>query len=450
MANEYAGCTTLQALETIDPTKIDVAYFYSSFVGVRKPVLLSRLLADENFHVSSDRWSSSDLLSNTNAEMTVKVEYRDQSMDKFGQGKENIMTFHDFVRQMDSGSESLYLTTQELEYDLEDQPEVLSAPLTSLRHDFPLIPSLFCNLIVSNINLWYGRSSTSTSSGLHHDFHDNLYIMLQGEKEITLHSPAYSHCMYTYGEIIHIHSNGRINYAGQPTFADGRSLDADRAWQASQALERAVKRHDIQQDSKEDAYNEDEADDEEDDIDRALQDVLDAEAEDMEDDYDEESDEENGDEDDDQEEEEEDEGDDKSDNLPTATATSSKRKALDSNQDSFDATLVRKKRQTKQQRPDNFSQIDTSQPLEQILQQFPLYAEAHKHRITVKLHANQMLYIPCGWFHEVKSLGPQGHMALNYWFHPPDQLTNFEQPYSSDFWPSVFQAKMNRAENKHT
>lgn len=47
-----------------------------------------------------------------------------------------------------------------------------------------------------------------------------------------------------------------------------------------------------------------------------------------------------------------------------------------------------------------------------------------------------MLYIPTGWFHEVKSSGlPEegGHMALNYWFHPPDGTT-FEKPYVSDFW----------------
>ena len=42
-----------------------------------------------------------------------------------------------------------------------------------------------------------------------------------------------------------------------------------------------------------------------------------------------------------------------------------------------------------------------------------------------ELHAGEMLYLPCGWFHEVRSYGNSkegGHLALNYWFHPPDNL----------------------------
>ena len=39
-----------------------------------------------------------------------------------------------------------------------------------------------------------------------------------------------------------------------------------------------------------------------------------------------------------------------------------------------------------------------------------------------------MLYLPCGWFHEVTSYGE--HAALNYWLHPPDGA-EFERPYSA-------------------
>ena len=43
--------------------------------------------------------------------------------------------------------------------------------------------------------------------------------------------------------------------------------------------------------------------------------------------------------------------------------------------------------------------------------------------VECELEAGQMLYLPCGWFHEVRSYGSSkegGHLALNYWFHPPD------------------------------
>ena len=42
-----------------------------------------------------------------------------------------------------------------------------------------------------------------------------------------------------------------------------------------------------------------------------------------------------------------------------------------------------------------------------------------------ELKAGEQLYLPCGWFHEVRSYGDSaegGHLALNYWFHPPDNL----------------------------
>lgn len=93
----------------------------------------------------------------------------------------------------------------------------------------------------------------------------------------------------------------------------------------------------------------------------------------------------------------------------------------------------------------------------------------------VDVVAGQSLYIPAGWFHEVTSFsndntirgskvislaarddsnsqfsatakidrikddnGGDGfdgcHVAINYWYHPPDQLENFRNPYCSNFW----------------
>ena len=61
----------------------------------------------------------------------------------------------------------------------------------------------------------------------------------------------------------------------------------------------------------------------------------------------------------------------------------------------------------------------------------------------VEIEAGQMLYLPAGWFHEVTSYSTTGdegdflgdcHMALNYWYHPPDALDNYQNPYQDDFW----------------
>ena len=126
--------------------------------------------------------------------------------------------------------------------------------------------------------------------------------------------------------------------------------------------------------------------------------------------------------------------------------------------------------------PPNFSKVDTTLPLESLKLMFPLYYEALTNSsirsgssssnsssphdtedhlkssdntisqsitsngcgvrcMQVTIKAGEMLYIPTGWFHEVRSTGGgiDGHLALNYWFHPPDGLT-FEKPYTTDFW----------------
>ena len=62
--------------------------------------------------------------------------------------------------------------------------------------------------------------------------------------------------------------------------------------------------------------------------------------------------------------------------------------------------------------------------------------------LVAEVEAGQMLYIPAGWFHEVTSYAASAsptHLALNYWYHPPDNLrqhggsgggpSTWEQPY---------------------
>eukprot|EP00983_Pelagomonas_calceolata_P004558 148124-Pelagomonas_calceolata.AAC.9 len=106
--------------------------------------------------------------------------------------------------------------------------------------------------------------------------------------------------------------------------------------------------------------------------------------------------------------------------------------------------------------------IDLSLPDEQLKAAFPGFpGKAAAMEVTLK--AGQMLYLPAGtvlcWFHEVTSFSPQlrkkgkgsksaaatgapdaacGHMAVNLWFHPPDNLkargsVGVARPYKSDY-----------------
>ena len=56
---------------------------------------------------------------------------------------------------------------------------------------------------------------------------------------------------------------------------------------------------------------------------------------------------------------------------------------------------------------------------------------------VVDINPGEMLYLPASWWHEVTSSSPDNsksnvHMAFNYWFHPPNGLKNFDEPYQDD------------------
>lgn len=93
-------------------------------------------------------------------------------------------------------------------------------------------------------------------------------------------------------------------------------------------------------------------------------------------------------------------------------------------------------------------QVDLTLPEQAIQEQFPLFPGLHA-AAEVTLTGGQMLFLPAGWFHEVTSFtaaDSDTHVALNYWFHPPDTgaAGTLAHPYSSDFWPSLWNARVHR------
>ena len=90
--------------------------------------------------------------------------------------------------------------------------------------------------------------------------------------------------------------------------------------------------------------------------------------------------------------------------------------------------------------PPSFSRVDFTLPADELRARFPQLRRAHETRC--ELRAGDLLYMPCGWFHDVTSHGE--HRALNYWFHPPDR-PSFAAPYSAPrFWEAEW-----RAASKH-
>lgn len=70
---------------------------------------------------------------------------------------------------------------------------------------------------------------------MHHDHHDNLYILLKGRKHFDLYSPAEALNMYTRGIIAKVHFNGKINFqeAGPNVRADGVDESIERVLRAN-------------------------------------------------------------------------------------------------------------------------------------------------------------------------------------------------------------------------
>lgn len=52
--------------------------------------------------------------------------------------------------------------------------------------------------------------------------------------------------------------------------------------------------------------------------------------------------------------------------------------------------------------PSNFSKVDPSLPRAELAERFPLFLEAES--CTVEVEAGQMLFLPAGWFHEVRGV----------------------------------------------
>lgn len=94
-------------------------------------------------------------------------------------------------------------------------PALYGEPVCRLVRDVPLRPALLGGLVPHALNVWVGAAREGASSGLHHDHHDNLYVLLRGRKRFRLWSPAWAARMYLHGEVDTVHPNGRIVYKGQ-------------------------------------------------------------------------------------------------------------------------------------------------------------------------------------------------------------------------------------------
>ncbi|KAF8072806.1 jmj4 [Scenedesmus sp. PABB004] len=500
--------------------------FWAAHIAKRRPAVLDGI---------DPAWASwtDDALIAAAGDARVMVERRGSAAEAFGQGVKVPMLFGDLVRALQAGDTGLYLSTQEVGVGSDGHPLLYGAPLAALEGRFPLRQRLMGQLVPQSINMWMGCAPEGSSSGLHHDFHDNLYVLLRGTKRLRLFPPSMAHRMYLSGRLTRTFPNGRIVYEGQGDVqADGagaprraaprRRAAARRGGAAAgRAAERAAERaarprarapdlHDVRLWQARHGADAAAAAAGDSDADSGAEAALEAQLEAMldegaalggrgGDDY-VGSDDPAPDDDDDDDGSQGDSGSDSDDDgdasgrqrgggkrhaktLGSALLPAAKRRA-----GGAPPAAPAAPRRATEPPPPSFSGVDLSLPPAELRRRFPRFpglAAASE----VVLRAGQMLYLPAGWFHEVTSFGgpgaPQrgaprrggrvrarrhahatltprsrrrrragreggggGHLAVNYWYHPPDVLdpgaAGFASPYSCPFLPALWAARAPR------
>jgi len=370
--------------EPIDPKR-----FFEQFVAKRRPCVFrssSSSSSRSNVVFKSEvkkKWSDLKYLSDKAGDVNVRVERRSSNHESFGRGQYENMRFAKFLKLLEEGrgSEAYYMNTQRFEGS---EDELLTGPLKKLCDDFPLIPDLCQNLIPADYNVWMGRTGES-SSGLHHDYHDNLYVLLKGRKRFRLFSPRDAQEMKTHGNIKRVWQNGCICYS-KDILADGVHRDDRKRFEVETRQKEIENEMEIIQKKLkygssnllEETYAR---------LETELEDILESSL-----------------------------------SLMMENETSTHRST---------------KIEIKNKMPPHFSQID----INNVNTHTPSFREAYTNRMaTVEIEEGDMLYLPAGWFHEVQSkpsAESPWHFAFNYWFHPPT-TSSFEEPYDSKYHSNVW------------
>jgi hypothetical protein len=412
--NHYAGYVfsdDAPVLDRVDLSETSPRAFFRDYISKRKPCIITTTTSKTSSKTSmsllpeNSKPLTLQALQQVAGNVPVQVERRLQTGESFGQNRtrerQELMTIQQLIQLWEDDDsvnrELLYLSTQQQLDDADDDP--FFGPCRNLLDSGYLQPllALAGNLLLDRCNLWMGMAQESSSSGLHHDFHDNFYILVAGVKCFRLYAPSDFCVMETFGTLNRIHENGLISYQDEPTRSDGVPLRLLLA-------EAKVVDGASDEGSMSSAYDDDDDDDDGGvvlgkgfDYQSSDEDV-DFNADNVADDYD-----------------DQDEGQSRS------AATENEQLKADEN-----ALTVK--------RPPSFSAIDPTQPKNKLKRDHPEFGVVKE--CIVELQAGEALYLPASWFHCVTSSPGKDelHLAINYWYNPPDQLDNFETPYASDFW----------------
>ncbi|GMH79976.1 hypothetical protein TrST_g2807 [Triparma strigata] len=316
--------------------------------------------------------------------------------------------FHNLLMAGNSSSESTayYLTTQQIPLSATGRPALSSVPCTQLLSHFKMnpyvAPPLLGDLIPVNYNLWLGTAQKAktkkakTNSGLHHDYHDNLYVLLEGYKKFVIFPPTASYCDGV-DTIRRVHANGRIVHKEQ---------EEEDEWLGAideLGVRDGVRRLNELDKVKEGIEKRIEEGDEE--AEEEFDDILD-------------------------------------EILMLESGGGGNEEYFSGDEDDGEETEERAEKRAKVEEkprmdPPNFS----TKPMPE-------------GAFEIELQAGDCLFLPAGWYHQVQSGAAEGksnkgyHAAFNFWFHPPSSDGTFGNSYGMNgFWKEEMEARIK--ENVH-
>jgi len=241
--------------------------FFDDYIMHRVPAKLKGPVNGAMWHMMPDdednvmKWSNLDYLRRATQDCEVMVERAsepggEKKKDKkkssesstnsnnkdskkywFGHGRREPMRFTQFLDCIESESgPDLYLSAQPTEDGLFPS-SLIYAPLSHMpTTDYPKRPRIIGPLIPHRYNLWIGKGN-KTTTGLHVDFHDNIYRLISGKKTFRLYSPAMMSLIGLRGEITKMHENGLPQFAGHDIIrSDGASVIAAKVWKMTETI----------------------------------------------------------------------------------------------------------------------------------------------------------------------------------------------------------------------
>jgi hypothetical protein len=499
LRHDYDDRATTGGVDVLDEA-VTAAAFFKTYVGGRRPCLLRgaavaalvgnttaqaeasfwwrQLLSNNKSGADDDKEDSNNNEDNDTTTgvqpphpplpphwldttiVQVEVRSADANMTGFGQARTAAtsvnLTVRAFLNKLQDPDPAVrgryYLSTQELrpasssndsnddDDDTTDRPYDTYSSLTAHLVARGVLPShmpLAGHLVLHACQLWMGGDNVDGScSGLHHDFHDNWYFLAVGRKRLHLYPPVTP--LPVVGELQHVHPNGLRSYAAAPTRADGVPLSL---------IPTEGAHHDkVEEDGTAQHASDDDDDDDEDEESVVLGKGFDYQSDKDDDDEDDEPD---------VDWETMDATRDDFDALVDGTASDSHE-----NRSAVPPTTA----SAKPRRPDHFSPVNLDSPT--LYEDYPAVRQYEP--LIVRVQAGEMLYLPASWWHCVWSYTTASsadedaavpdddddepvhpfHLATNYWYHPPDQLDSFTQPYKDDFWAKQQQQQQQDASKK--